>query len=322
MNKIPVTVITGFLGAGKTSLLNNLIADYQNKKFAIIENEFGEENIDSKLVENIQSEDIFELSNGCICCNLNQELFVVLQKLINSKHQFNHLLIETTGIADPGSILASFITDPQIKSQFELDSVICLVDAQNVISDLQKEEVLSKQIAIADLVLLNKLDLIDSKEEKEIISLIKEQNTHAEIVLSRFSKVEDYQLLDRFSYKAANIYKYILGIEPNINTISLENKHGIQNMLFSCEEALDQMKIGMWLDAFLQFNQDTIYRVKGILHLEGVDQRIILQSVHTQIQAMVGKAWEQGEKRETKIVIIGKSLNRSAIEKNLLDLRA
>ncbi|MCY1634086.1 CobW family GTP-binding protein [Marinifilum sp. D737] len=322
MSKIPVTVITGFLGAGKTSLLNNLIAEYSDKKFAIIENEFGEENIDSTLVENIQSEDIFELSNGCICCNLNQELFVVLQKLVESKHDFNHLLIETTGIADPGSILASFISDPIVKSQFELDSVICLVDAKNVDSDLKKENVLSKQIAISDTILLNKLDLVNEEKIESILNLIKKQNQHAEIIKSEFSKLGNHQLLDQFSYKPENIFHHILVLETRMKGNSLENNHEIQNMLFRCEEPLDQMKIGMWLDAFLQFNQDTIYRVKGILNLAGVDNRIILQSVHTQIQATVGKAWSGDEKRESKIVIIGKDLNQEIIEKNLLDLKA
>ena len=321
MSKIPVTIITGFLGAGKTSLLNHFIADHKEKKFAIIENEFGEENIDSTLVENIQSEDIFELSNGCICCNLNQELFLVLQNLIKSKHDFNHLLIETTGIADPGSILASFISDSLIKTQFVLDSVICLTDAHNVYSDLQKEEVLAKQIAIADVILLNKLDLVSANEANQTIQLLKEHNSHAEIVRCHYSKVEDFQLLDRFSYQPDKVFQHILGLETKQNSPS-KNIHGIQNMLFKCKEPLDQMKIGVWLDAFLQFNQDTIYRVKGILNLAGVDNKIILQSVHTQIQATVGKAWGKDETRESKIVVIGKSLNQEVISKNLLELKA
>ncbi|WP_421919488.1 CobW family GTP-binding protein [Marinifilum sp.] len=322
MCKIPVTVVTGFLGAGKTSLLNHLIFDYPNKKFAIIENEFGEENIDSALVKNIQSEDIFELSNGCICCNLNQDLIVVLQKLVESKHPFNHLLIETTGIADPGAILACFISDPIIKNQFELDSVICMVDAKNLGSDLEKEEVLSKQIAISDLILLNKVDLINDTDKDSILRLLRNQNQQAEILECQFSKVENAELLDRFSYKTEKVFQHIFGLETNMNNKSAKNHHTIQNMLFTCNEPLDQMKIGMWLDAFLQFNQDTIYRVKGILNLKGVQNRIVLQSVHTQIKATIGKAWEPDEKRESKIIIIGKSLNKKVIEKNLLELKA
>jgi len=318
MSKIPVTVITGFLGAGKTSLLNHLIDIYPEKKFAIIENEFGEENIDSQLVENIQNEDIFELSNGCICCNLNQELFVVLQKLIDSKHSFNHLLIETTGIADPGSILASFISDPLIKKEFELDSVICLVDASISKVDKEKDDILNKQISVADLLLINKTDLTDKKHLLELRNSLQIKNNFAQILNCVHSKPESKNILDRYAYDPSNIVQHILGVEKNNSHHT--NSHGIQSMLHTSVKPLDQFKIGMWLDAFLKFNQDTIYRVKGILNIAGVDSRIILQSVHTQIQATVGKPWNADEIRESKIVIIGKDLNQEAIQKNLLEL--
>jgi len=318
MSKIPVTVITGFLGAGKTSLLNHLIDIYPEKKFAIIENEFGEENIDSQLVENIQNEDIFELSNGCICCNLNQELFLVLQKLIDSNHSFNHLLIETTGIADPGSILASFISDPIVKKEFELDSVICLVDASVSKVDPEKDDILNKQIAVADLLLVNKTDLVDKKHLLELRNSIQMKNNFAQILNCVHSKPESKKILDRYAYNPSNIFQQILGIEKRES--STTNSHGIQSMLYTSVKPLNQFKIGMWLDAFLQFNQDTIYRVKGILNISDVDNRIVLQSVHTQIQATVGKAWQKEEIRESKIVIIGKDLNQDAIRKNLKEL--
>ena len=320
MAKIPVTVITGFLGAGKTSLLNHLIEKHSDKKFAIIENEFGEENIDSELVTNIQNEDIFELSNGCICCSLNEELYVVLQKLINSNHNFNHLLIETTGIADPGNILASFITDPFIKKEFELDSVICLVDAQNARHDINNEAILTKQIAIADTVLINKTDLVDDAVANKLLEDIRKINSFAGIHQCTYSKPENKQVMDVYSYDPSKIYQFVLGMEQSVDKQSADTIHGIENMLFSTSKPMDQMKLGMWLDAFLQFNQDTIYRIKGILNIAGFDNRIILQSVHTQIQATVGKAWEESEKRESRIVIIGKELNHSAIEKNLEEL--
>jgi G3E family GTPase len=318
MSKIPVTVITGFLGAGKTTLLNNLIQGYPDKKFAIIENEFGETNIDSELVTNIQSEDIFEMTNGCICCNLNQDLLVVLQKLIDSKHQFNHLLIETTGIADPGSILASFISDPIVKSQFDLDSVICLTDAENLLTDLEKEDILSKQIAVADCIVINKTDLVDANTRNSISSKIVELNKFAKVLETSYSNIAGANLLDTFSYDPSKIFQFILNLEGKSN--NKESVHGIENMLFTTDKPMDQMQLGMWLDAFLQFNQDTIYRIKGILNIAGVDNRIVLQSVHTQIQATVGKAWEKDENKESKIVIIGKDLNKAAISKNLEEL--
>ncbi|BAX82175.1 CobW family GTP-binding protein [Labilibaculum antarcticum] len=319
MLKIPVTVITGFLGSGKTSLLNHLISSYPDKKFAIIENEFGEVNIDSELVANVKNEDIFELSNGCICCSLNDELYVVLQNLIKSDHQFNHLLIETTGIADPGSILASFITDPFIKKEFELDAVICLVDAANASNILDTEIVLTKQIAVADQILINKTDVAGREKTDALKIEIANINKFARIEECVFAKPANMNLLGSFSYDPAKVYQFVLGLEAN-STANSQITHGIENMCYTSTTPMDQMKLGMWLDAFLKFNQESIYRIKGILYLEGVDKRIILQSVHTQIQATVGKTWTEDDIKESKIVIIGKSLNRKVINNNLDEL--
>ena len=318
MSKIPVTVITGFLGAGKTSLLNQLIQNHKEKKFVIIENEFGEENIDSELVANIGNEDLFELSNGCICCNLNTELFIVLENLIKNNHSFNHLLIETTGIADPGNILASFISDPGIKAKFELDSVICLIDAANADHDLKTEDVLNKQIAVSDTLILNKIDLSNEEAIKKLCSKIKEINPTADIHQAVQSKL-DIELLDVYAYNPKHIYQFLFSVD-GIESNDKKHDHSIENYCFKSELAFNQMKLASWLDAFLQFNSDTIYRVKGILNIAGVDNKIVLQSVHTQIQATVGRAWENNESRESKLVFIGKCLNTEVIEKNLIEL--
>jgi len=318
MSKIPVTVITGFLGAGKTSLLNQLIKNYKDKKFVIIENEFGEENIDSELVANFENEDLFELSNGCICCNLNTELFLVLENLIKNNHSFNHLLIETTGIADPGNILASFITDPGIKAKFELDSVICLIDAANAEKDLEKEDVLNKQIAISDTLILNKIDLSNDEAIAQLHSKIREINPTADIHQAVQSKL-DVELLDVYAYNPKHIYQFLFSVD-GIENKNKKHDHNIENFCFKSKRAFNQMKLGGWLDAFLQFNSDTIYRVKGILNIAGMDNRILLQSVHTQIQATVGRAWGENEIRESKLVFIGKELNSEVIKKNLIEL--
>ncbi len=318
MHKIPVTVITGFLGAGKTSLLNQIIKNYTNKEFVIIENEFGEENIDSELVTNIDNENLFELSNGCICCNLNTELFLVLENLIKKNHAFDHLLIETTGIADPGNILASFISDPGIKAKFELDSVICLVDAAHAEQDFENEDVLNKQIAISDTLIINKIDLSDNETVAELYSKLQEINPTANIHRAVQSKVEK-PLLDVFAYNPKNIYQFLFSVEGH-NKGHQQHEHQIENYCFKSHLAFDQMQLGSWLDAFLQFNSDTIYRVKGILNIQGLDSRILLQSVHTQIQATVGKVWKENETRESRIVFIGKDLNSKVIEQNLIEL--
>lgn len=319
MSKIPVTLITGFLGAGKTSLLNHIIEAYPSKKFAIIENEFGEENIDSQLVNKLKNEAIFELSNGCICCNLNDELYVVLKNLIQSDHQFNHLLIETTGIADPGSILASFVTDPFVKKEFVLDAVICLVDAEHALRMINEEDILKKQIAISDKIFLNKTDLAGADKTAELQKELRQINQFASINECIYGKASIDNILDSYSYDPSKIYQFVLGIKQD-EPIKKESTHGIENMLYTTSIPMDQLKLGMWIDAFLKFNQDSIYRIKGILNLAGLNNRIVLQSVHTQIQATVGKVWNENEPKESKIVIIGKNLNRDAIRKNLDEL--
>ncbi|WP_372751333.1 GTP-binding protein [Labilibaculum sp.] len=318
MSKIPVTLITGFLGSGKTSLLNQLISSYPEKKIAIIENEFGAINIDSELVTNIENKEVFELSNGCICCNLNDELYLVLQKLIQSDHQFNHLLIETTGIADPSSILASFIMDPFIKKKFVLDSVICLVDTENGQRLLENESIFIKQVAVADQIILTKSDLAGKAKSDILKGELEKINRFATLGEALFGKSENEYLLDSFSYDPAKVYQFVLGVEGKSDTN--KDKHGIESMCYTSCIPMDQMKLAMWLDAFLTFNQDSIYRVKGILYLGGLENQIILQSVHTQFQATVGKAWDKEEQRESKIVIIGKNLNRKVIEQNLNEL--
>lgn len=318
MSKIPVTLITGFLGAGKTSLLNQLTSSYPDKKFAIIENEFGEVNIDSELVTNVQNEGVFEMSNGCICCSLNDELYVVLKNLIQSNHPFNHLLIETTGIADPSSILASFIMDPFIKKEFQLDSVICLADAENGLRLLENESIFTKQIAVADQIILSKSDLAGREKTDLLKKELKKINQYAVLGEAEFGKSSNKNLLDSFSYDPGKVYQFVLAVEGKSD--KNEENHGIENMCYTTKIPMDQTKLAMWLDAFLTFNQDSIYRIKGILFLQGLKNRIILQSVHTQFQATVGKAWGKEEQKESKIVIIGKSLNREAIKRNLDEL--
>lgn len=322
MSKIPVTVITGFLGSGKTTLLNNLIKKYPNKKFAIIENEFGATNIDSELVTNVKNEDIFELSNGCICCSLNAELYQVLQKLLSSGLGFNHLLIETTGIANPGSIIAPFVTDFQIKAQFQLDSVVCLVDAEHVKTNLEKEEVTAKQIATAYTLLLNKIDLISPKEQKDLSELLSEMNSQARLYTTSFSDINNHQIIGVEAYNMANIYRFVLNVANKQKDTSgpKPDNHGIEAHCFSLKKPLNQEAFALWLEAFLQFNPETIYRVKGIVDFKGVSNRILVQSVHTRIQANVGRPWDNSEERISQLVIIGKQLNKEIIQKNLEEL--
>ena len=214
--------------------------------------------------------------------------------------------------------MASFISDPGIKAKFEIDSVICLIDAANVEKDLENEEILNKQIAISDTLVLNKIDLSNEKAIKQLHSKIREINPTASIYQAVQSKL-DVELLDVYAYNPKHIYQFLFTVD-GIKNNNKNHEHTIENYCFKNTQAFNQMKLGAWLDAFLQFNSDTIYRVKGILNIAGVDNKIILQSVHAQFQATVGRAWDKNETRESKLVFIGKKLNSKVIEKNLIEL--
>jgi len=208
-NRIPVTIITGFLGAGKTTLLNNLIKKHKEKKFAIIENEFGEIGIDGGLIVGA-GENIFELANGCICCSLNDDFYKTINQLMDGQYVFNHLLIETTGIADPDTIIKAFIAVEDIQMQFVLDSVICLADAINMEDLIDEQPELRKQLALSDIVLLNKTDGIQLDYAHELTRLISEINPTAQVFPVVHANISEIDILDTFSFSAKEIEKTTL----------------------------------------------------------------------------------------------------------------
>lgn len=318
MNKISVSVITGFLGAGKTSLINKILSQNKETKFAIIENEIGKENIDSQIIAQDNKEDIFELSDGCICCSLNDELLSVLDKLIKSEYKCDHLLIETTGIADPASILAPFISDIYLKAHFQLNSLLCMIDAENIEKQLSRDDICLKQISISDYIIVNKTDLIDSDGILEVENTIRSINPEAKLIKTNKTEDSIIDIIHEDAYKPEKVYKRIFSLE-NKNDDNKRSTHGIETVLFKLEKALIQEEFALWLEAFITINKDSIYRVKGIIYIENIANRIIIQSVHTRIQATVGSPWNK-EKPESKIVVIGKNINKKAIEKNLRSL--
>lgn len=233
--RIPVTIITGFLGAGKTTLLNQLIKGHPEKKFAIIENEFGEIGIDGGLIVGTD-ENIFELSNGCICCSLNEGFYETVGKLLDSEFEFNHLLIETTGIADPDSIIKAFLLSESIQLHFRIDSVICLADCANMEDLIDEQPEIRKQLVLADVVLLNKAETIQPGYLKELEKLIAGINPMAMFYAVQFATVEGVNLLDLKAFSAKNIEKTTMSFQnlkfvnnPVISQDSLLNKPGQQH---------------------------------------------------------------------------------------------
>jgi len=333
--RIPVTIITGFLGAGKTTLLNHIIKQNSDKKLAIIENEFGEVGIDSELVVGAQ-DGIFELSNGCLCCTLNNDLIDVLNKLVKQAKKIDHLIVETTGIADPGPIAMSFLSDYTIQEAFRLNAIVTIVNAEFIEQQLEDQEEACKQVAEADLILLNKVDRVESYSKDTVINILKRMNDDAEILESKYGLVEGVNLLElnAFSkeamlskfesrYKLRKEQKYLPASNVGANTSLLQgtikqvNHSAIRSYSFTFSEPLDPLRFKIWIGMALNMHACPVYRSKGILQFRDLEQRIIFQAVNNQYVTEGGGAWKEGEKKETKIVFIGKNLPQELLEHGL-----
>ncbi|MEI6347005.1 MAG: GTP-binding protein [Bacteroidota bacterium] len=317
--RIPVTVITGFLGAGKTTLLNQLIENHPKKKFAIIENEFGKIGIDSDLIIGI-NENIFELNNGCICCSLNSDFYQVIDKLLNSKFVFNHLLVETTGIADPLSIINAFLDGGGIQDNFKIDSVVCVVDAINIQNLIHDYSEIRKQLSVADLIIINKIDAADKTFVDKLTREISEISTLASIKHTSFCDISKIQVLDTDSYAAPQIemstLKYVHHNQPQKK---LNHNHEISTVAFQFDDVFDFSKFSLWIQNFIFFNSNKILRIKGILAFQDYPERFIFHTVVDSFLLDPGKNWDQ-EKPFSKIIFIGKHLDKDELHEGLEQL--
>jgi G3E family GTPase len=322
---IPVTIITGFLGSGKTTLLNRLIAENPDTKFAIIENEFGEIGIDNELVIGAE-EGIFEMNNGCICCTLNDELVETLAKLLNSGRDFQHLIIETTGIAEPDAVAAAFVTDPSVQAYFQLNAVICLADAQNIEDMLQEREEAKRQVSFADHILLNKAAEVSTEYLEKLQGILKNVNPLAGISIGDFSK-SDIDLLDINAYKADAVEKKLKAQHKAFGHHHDHHHHHHQHAdvvshSFIFDRPFDMLKLRHWMQVLLMIQGEGIYRVKAVLDVQYQDNKMILQSVRKAYSFSLGEEWPEGKPRQSRIVFIGKKLNKEILEKNLKQLMA
>lgn len=321
MGKIPVTIITGFLGAGKTTLINNLIKEYPEKKFAIIENEFGEIGLDGSFIIGAD-ENIFELSNGCICCSLNNDFYELINKLLTGNYDFNHLLIETTGIADPISIVNAFLSDYEIIERFAIDSVICLVDVVNIEDLINSEPEVRKQLAIADIILLNKVDLVRTGYSDELKDRMQEFNQLARIYPTSKADISQVEILDTCQYLGRKIEQSVSSFK-NLTFLGNNNlKHDIKSVGISIPGDLDFERFRFWFETILFFAKYRPYRVKGILSFKDVPEKCILHAIKDNYVFDKGDLWQSNEERYCKLVFIGRNLDNLEIEENIYKLRA
>lgn len=334
--RIPVTIITGFLGAGKTNLLNQLIKKHPEKRFAIVENEFGETGIDGGLIASA-TDAIFELNNGCICCSLGEDFLQTLENLLGSSYEFDHLLVETTGIADPSGIVDAFVSGNTIQEKFKVDSVICVVDAENMEDLFDEQPEIRLQLALADLVLINKTDCVHLEYLSRLTDLIKGINPMARIERTMYCAVDHFDVLDTQSFSGEKIGKSALSF-CGIDLLSEEHlgkrsfihkpqqldtrhKHDFSSVGFTFKGSFDVNKFGLWMQNYLYFNRDHVFRVKGIMSFDQAEDQFVFHAVRSSFMFEVGKPWGN-EERYSKLVFIGKNISGQELEANLLQLLA
>jgi G3E family GTPase len=312
MSRIPVTIITGFLGAGKTTLVNQIIQQNKDTKFFIIENEFGEINIDSQLVTTGEDQ-IFELTDGCLCCSLNTELFEFLTSLIDSDYEFDHLIVETTGVADPSGIAAAFVSDYEIQSFFKLDAVLAVVDSKNVAANL-KENIheVSKQISCADAVIFNKTDQTEAAYLLDLKKTILNIQPYAQTFEASFAHLNTSPLLELNAYEANTIEH-----KTEHHHHHDHQHHHITSQSYVFDIDFDFLQFRFFMNQLLTLQNSRIYRIKGVLSVANIEERIIFQSVQQQHIYSKGSLWNANEKRQSQIVVIGNDLNKKQFEKLL-----
>ena len=312
MDRIPVTIITGFLGAGKTTLLNRILDLNKGRRIAIIENEFGDLNIDRSLVDG-DNDGIYELTNGCICCSLNNEMIVVLSKLLNRPEPPEYLIIETTGLADPTSIVLSFITDVAVQSAFELDAVITLIDASLFSIQLKQHPEVNKQLALADVILLNKSDMVSAETMDQLGSVLEEYNPQAEqLVTTRAAVVES--LLYKRAFRADRVQQNMQARKPRFFFNHLEQTNSLS---LTFDQPFDFLLFNNWMNYQLNGRCGELYRCKGVLYVEHFEQKVIFQGVYDQHMVQMGNTWKEEEKRTSNLVFIGKNLQKEFITSGL-----
>jgi len=310
-NKIvPVTLLSGFLGSGKTTLLNYILKQNHGKRIAVIENEFGEIGVDSEFVIGAD-EDIFEMSNGCICCSIRGDLIETLNRLLEKQQAFDSIIIESTGLASSGPLAQAFLIEDDISKSLMLDGIITLVDSKHIWNNLNEQEVTWEQIAFANVILLNKVDLVSRNEITELEKKVRQINPTATIFRTSHTEIELDQIL--------NIGGFNLKNALDENTFMPHNhgpEQGISSVSLNFSGFVDPNRLNHWLQMLFLTEGMNIFRGKGILNVKNSSDRYIFQSVYMMFEGRFDKAWGN-DTPENKMVFIGQDLDASRLEKSL-----
>jgi len=309
---IPATVITGYLGAGKTTLLNRILNDNHSKKIAVIVNEFGEIGIDGDLLVH-SDEEIVELNNGCICCNVRGDLIRIIDALLKREKPIDYLIIETTGLADPGPIIQSFFIDELLVNNFQLNAIVTLVDALHIDLHVDSPEA-SEQIAFSDLIVINKTDLVSQDLLDRLSARLRSMNAMARIVETTHAQLDVGSMLEMKCFDLANV----LQIDPQIlKEESHQHDNEITSVSLGFEGVVDGRSFHRWIGKFTQERGADIFRSKGILNLDDAKRRFIFQGVHMTLDGRPGRPWLADESRRNQLVFIGRNLDEEQIKQEM-----
>jgi len=354
MDLIPSTILTGFLGAGKTTLLNRILQEEHGMRIAVIENEFGQENIDNEILVQDASEQIVEMNNGCICCTVRGDLIVALNNLAQKRAageiQFDRVVIETTGLANPGPVAQTFFVDEEVGANYLLDAVVTVVDARHAMDQLTQNEEAQRQVGFADKILLSKTDLVDTAAVEALKTRLRRINPRAPIATSDFGRAPISDVLDLRGFNLNDK----LELDPDFLKVEDEHDHGhdhdhnhdhdhdahaghdhapgeacnhdhhhghhsdeIAAFVFKSERAFDPERLEQFLGSLVQVFGPQMLRYKGVLRMEGVDRKVVFQGVHQIMGSDVGPKWGENETPATKMVFIGKNLPKDVFVRGL-----
>jgi G3E family GTPase len=332
-DKIPVTVLTGYLGAGKTTLLNRILSEPHGKRYAVIVNEFGEIGIDNELVVGAD-EEVFEMNNGCICCTVRGDLIRIIDGLMRRKGKFDAIIVETTGLADPAPVAQTFFVDPAVGDKTKLDAVVTVADAKWLKDRLRDAPEAKNQIAFADVILINKTDLVEEADLREVEARIRGLNPYAKIHRTQRCAVPLPEVLGRAAFDLDRI----LDIEPEFlasddgHDHDHDHDHGdghqhhhdqgglkhyhdeeMQSLSLSSEQPLNPDKFFPWMQELVAKEGQNMLRYKGILAFKDDPQRFVLQGVHMMLDGDHQRPWKDGEPRHSRLVFIGRNLPQDTI---------
>jgi G3E family GTPase len=307
---IPVTVLTGFLGAGKTTLLNRVLSENHGKRYAVIVNEFGEVGIDNDLVVN-SDEEIFEMNNGCICCTVRGDLIRIIEGLMRRRGQFDGILVETTGLADPAPVAQTFFVDDDVRKNTRLDAIVTVVDAKHLAEALEDAHEAQEQIAFADIVVLNKTDLVEPATLDAVRGRIRAINPVATIREAERCNLPLTEVLDRNAFSLERI----LEVEPDFLDSMHEHEHDdhVTSLSLVSAEPLDPNAFLAWIQEIVQTLGTDILRMKGIIAFRGDPDRFVVQSVHMLLEGDHQRAWKENEPRTSRLVFIGRNLPKELL---------